>query len=87
MKFNFAGLFTAIITIMSGILAAKFGPGFGDGPFRISQMTYGILISTITSFILTKFSWWGSLVPWLSYLVANGILIFFEFKKQNTVTL
>lgn len=85
MKFNLAGILFATITFLTMLISINLGPGFGDGPFRIAGISYGLLSSAIISFILTRFTWWGPLLPWVSYLVANAIIVFFKFKEEYNV--
>jgi len=85
MKFNLAGILFATITFLTMVISVNLGPGFGDGPFRISGISYGLLSSAIIGFILSRFAWWGSLLPWVSYLVANAIIVYFKFKEEYNV--
>lgn len=85
MKFNLAGVLFATITFLTMIISVNLGSGFGDGPFRISGISYGLLSSAIIGFILTRFTWWGTLLPCVSYLVTNAIIIFFKFKEEYNV--
>lgn len=85
MKFNLAGILFATITFLTMVISVNLGPGFGDAPLRLSGISYGLLSSALTTFILTRFAWWGPILPWISYLVANGIVVFFKFKEEKNV--
>jgi hypothetical protein len=85
MKFNLAAVLFAAVTFLAMVISVNIGPGFSDGPFRISGISYGVLSSIITGFILTRFIWWGSVLPVLSCIVTNAIIVFFKFKEESNV--
>ena len=88
MKFNLAAVILASIFYLSMIISSNLGNGFGgEGPFRIAPITYGLLFSGVSSFILSKIEWWGVIPTFLGYTLASGIILFFQYKEHTNVTI
>ena len=87
MKFNLAGVVLSTITYLGMIIASNIGDGFGDGPFKVGTITYGLLLSVVTSFVLTLIPWWGQILPWITFLIVNTIILFFTYKGHVNVVI
>jgi hypothetical protein len=86
MKFNLAAIILATIFYLSMFISSNLGDGFGgEGPFNIASVTYGLLFSGLSSFILSKIAWWGLIPSLLGYTIASGIILFFKYKEHVTV--
>ncbi len=88
MKFNLSAIVLSTVLYLGMSIAKNLGDGFGgDGPFKIAPITYGLMISALSAFILSKIEWWGFIGSWIGYVIASSIIVYFTYKEHKNVSI